>query len=277
MADITTTTAAVAIPELWTDYLLPAAEDSMIARRVSTTVMDNVGPGDTLHLPIIGSFTATAKTGGTDVTFSSNTDGERTIVLSNHFYVALVEENIVKKLAKPSYLAAVMGKAGTAVAQKVDTDVIALNDSLTEAVGTSTTTVTLTWANILAMIEDVDSNNVPPTERAFMFNAAGKQLLYALTNFTSSDFLTVGGVQRQSVASDPFGHIAGIPCYLSQKVTANEAYLIHKEAWGLGLADELIIMMETNDVRKQADLFSVAAIYGVKALRAGFGTVLHVT
>ena len=95
MANVTPTTAAKFIPEVWKDAILDYAERAFRIRNQVTNVSDLVS-GDTVHVPRVSEETAAAKSAGTAVTYSANTDGEASISIDQHAYEAKRIDDIVR-------------------------------------------------------------------------------------------------------------------------------------------------------------------------------------
>ena len=76
MANVTTTTAANFIPEMWRDAILDYAERKFELRNKVLDFSSMVANGgDILNIPKISEETAAAKSADTAVTYSANTDG----------------------------------------------------------------------------------------------------------------------------------------------------------------------------------------------------------
>ena len=89
MANVTTTTAAVFIPELWRDAILDYAERKFQLRNQVMDFSSELPSGDTLHIPKVSEETAAPKSAGSAVTYSANTDSEVTISVDQHHYEAI--------------------------------------------------------------------------------------------------------------------------------------------------------------------------------------------
>ena len=95
MANVTTTTAAKFIPEVWKEAILDYAEATFRIKNQVTNVSD-VATGDTVHVPRVSQETAAAKSAGSAVTYSAQTDGEASISIDQHAYEAKKIEDIVR-------------------------------------------------------------------------------------------------------------------------------------------------------------------------------------
>src|ERR1035437_9419748 len=96
MADITTTTAAVFLPTIWSTEVLLAAENALVAANLVRRFDSQVkGKGQILYIPTIANITATAKTANTDVVPTSNTETTITLNISSWYYAAVKIEDMV--------------------------------------------------------------------------------------------------------------------------------------------------------------------------------------
>ena len=121
MANVTTTTAANFIPELWSDALLDYAERMF---RLRNQVSDFSGMlsdgGDTLHIPKVTEETAAAKSADTAVSYSANTDGKIDLSVDQHHYEAKRIEDIVKVQESADLFDMYARSMGYAIAKKVE-------------------------------------------------------------------------------------------------------------------------------------------------------------
>ncbi|ANS03288.1 major capsid protein [uncultured Mediterranean phage uvDeep-CGR2-KM18-C269] len=89
MAEVTTTTAANFIPELWRDAILDYAERKF---QIRNQVMDfsslMADGGDILHIPKVTEETAATLSSGNAVTYGANTDGVINLTVDQHAYEA---------------------------------------------------------------------------------------------------------------------------------------------------------------------------------------------
>ena len=121
MANVTVTTAANFIPELWRDAILDYAERKFqIKNQVSDFSSMLSGGGDILHIPKVTEETAAAKSGGSAVTYSANTDGKIDLTVDQHHYEAKRIEDIVKVQESADLFNAYARSMGYALAKKVE-------------------------------------------------------------------------------------------------------------------------------------------------------------
>ena len=122
MADgnVTTTTAAVFIPELWRDAILDYAERKFELRNQVMDFSSELPSGDVLHIPKVTEETASAKSAGSAVTYQNNTDSEVTITVDQHHYEAKRIEDIVRVQESANLFGAYAQSMGYALAKKVE-------------------------------------------------------------------------------------------------------------------------------------------------------------
>lgn len=116
MANVTTTTAAVFIPELWRDAILDYAERKFQLRNQVMDFSSELPNGDVLHIPKVSEETAAAKSAGSAVTYSANTDSEVTITVDQHHYEAKRIEDIVRVQESANLFGAYAQSMGYALA-----------------------------------------------------------------------------------------------------------------------------------------------------------------
>ena len=122
MADgnVTTTTAANFIPEMWRDAILDYAERKFVLRnQVSDFSSMLAEGGDILNIPKVAEDTAAAKSAGTAVTYQNNTDGVIQLTVDQHHYEAKRIEDIVRVQESADLFNAYAKSMGYALAKKV--------------------------------------------------------------------------------------------------------------------------------------------------------------
>ena len=123
MADgnVTTTTAANFIPEMWRDAILDYAERQFQLRNqvldFSSMLADG---GDILNIPKVTEETAAAKSAGSAVTYTNNTDGVIQLTVDQHHYEAKRIEDIVRVQESADLFGAYAKSMGYALAKKVE-------------------------------------------------------------------------------------------------------------------------------------------------------------
>lgn len=176
MADITTTTAAVFIPELWSMETLRQQEAALVVaplvKRYDSLVK---GRGDTVHIPEVSNLVANDKLANTDVTLQAITENERTILIDQWKEASFLVEDIVKTQSNYDLMAEYTSKAGYAIARAVDTSLLALWSAFTNpAVGTYG--VDVTDPVLIAALQKLDEANAPLEDRAIILKPSQKAI-----------------------------------------------------------------------------------------------------
>ena len=119
MANVTTTTAANFIPEVWRDAILDYAERNFRLRNQVTDISDAI-EGDTIHVPRVSEETAAAKSADTAVTYSAQTDGETQVSMDQHHYEAKRIEDIVRVQSSYDLFNLYARSMGYGIAKKIE-------------------------------------------------------------------------------------------------------------------------------------------------------------
>ena len=119
MANVTTTTAANFIPEVWRDAILDYAERNFRLRNQVTDISDAI-EGDTIHVPRVSEETAAAKSADTAVTYSAQTDGETQVSMNQHHYEAKRIEDIVRVQSSYDLFNLYARSMGYGIAKKIE-------------------------------------------------------------------------------------------------------------------------------------------------------------
>ena len=127
MANFTTTTSAVFIPEVWkleviANYL-PNRVMPMLVRSVDRGPL---GKGDTIHIPRPGRSSAVAKAQGTGLTYTTDTAAELVLTIDQHYAVPHLFEDFVEALALPSLRQFYTQDAGEGIATQINSYLIGL-------------------------------------------------------------------------------------------------------------------------------------------------------
>jgi hypothetical protein len=278
---ITVTTADKFIPDVWSMEVLRATEDALImaplVKRYDALVASR---GDTIHVPNLSNLSANSKTANTSVTLQTVTETETTIDIDTHQEASFLVEDIAKVQSMYDLMSEYTSKAGYAIAEKVDTDLLGLYTGFTNSdVGTYGTDVTNPV--ILAAIEALDIANAPLEDRAFVFHPKQKTAIAQIDTFVRADYLGVYQTAKPAAVGPNsrylWGELWGIPAYYTNQVpttagtpTQYHNILFHKEALALALQQKPRVQSEYI-LEYLGTLVVVDVIYGVKGLRGAFG------
>lgn len=119
MAEVTTTTSAVFIPEVWQEAILNYAERQFRIRNQVTNVSD-VASGDTIHVPRVTEESAAVLSSGSAVTFGANTDGEVQISMDQHIVEGKRIGDLVRVQSSYDLFNLYSRSMGYAVAKKIE-------------------------------------------------------------------------------------------------------------------------------------------------------------
>ena len=301
--NVTVTTAANFIPELWSDETIAAYKSNLVVAN-KVTKMNHAGKkGDTVHIPSPTRGSASSKAAGTEVTLIAATEGVVNISINKHYEYSRLIEDIVAKQAQASLRAFYTDDSGYALAKQVDTDLLALfegfqgggttdgsyaaavigsdgSTAYNDAANTNTGNgAALADAGVRKMAQTLDDVDVPLMDRCIVIPPVEKKNLLGLSRFTEQAFVgELGG--GNSIRTGKVGDMYGMEVYVStnaQAITADDtstAYRIggmfHKSA----LAHVEQMAIRTQSQYKQewlADLYTADTLYGVGELRNDAG------
>ena len=215
MANVTTTTAAVFIPELWRDAILDYAERKFQLRNQVMDFSSELPSGDTLHIPKVSEETAAAKSAGSAVTYSANTDSEVTISVDQHHYEAKRIEDIVRVQESANLFGAYAQSMGYALAKKVE-NYLAV-DVLQSATGNDVTLSNdnqVTSALLRSGLEKLLAAGFDYADGETYLYASPASYMYLLSLQDFYDSSRRGDEQNPNV-SGSVGMIYGMPTYIS--------------------------------------------------------------
>ena len=215
MANVTTTTAAVFIPELWRDAILDYAERKFQLRNQVMDFSSELPNGDTLHIPKVSEETAAAKSAGSAVTYSANTDSEVTISVDQHHYEAKRIDDIVRVQESANLFGAYAQSMGYALAKKVE-NYLAV-DVLQSATGNDVTLTTdnqVTSAELRSGLQKLLDAGFDYADGETFLYASPASYMYLLGLQDFFDSSQRGDSQNPNV-SGSVGMIYGMPTYIS--------------------------------------------------------------
>lgn len=278
------TTSASYVPEIWPGMVVEFRDKNLVmANLVDRRDMDVAAGGDIFHYPITAAGTAVDYTAGTTLEESLQVDTDSVVDLTvDKFKIHpfAIPWNVSDQVKYDTF-ALSMRQAGEAVARSVDSAVHteALNLTATAQNDPAATdqTADLTISNITGAYTVLNVNDVPATDRAWIFHPSAYNELLNMTGnyFTSFDFR-----QGRPLETGMIGQILGAPVYLSTNVgtksegsPAETAYVnlyLHRDAVALAMQRNVEVESEY-DMNLQSTLGNVRAGFGVKTIRADHG------
>lgn len=278
MANITVTTAANFIPEIWSAEVKRAVESNLVMANL--VLRDFEGEirqkGDTVHVADISNLTVGDKAAGTDVSFEAVTEDKTSILIDKHKYAAFKLEDIVAVQSNVNLLSQYSSKIGYGLAKAVDTDLLSLYVALSQSVGADNTAITET--TFLSAIQYLDLADAPETDRSGVFSAGQKANFLAVDQFVRYDSTGIGG-QQNPILNGQFGELYGVRIFFTTNVTTTGSpagdhnLVFHKEAFALAMQRDIRVQSQYS-LKSLAEEVVGDVLYGVKEYRDSFGVVV---
>jgi len=214
-ANVTITTAASFIPEMWRDAILDYAERKFQLRNQVLDFSSMVANGgDILNIPKVAEETAASKSADTAVEYSANTDGVIQLNLNEHHYEAKRIEDIVRVQESADLFNAYSRSMGYALAKKVE-NFLALK--LQDGTGNDVTLATdnaPTTAEVRSGLQKLLDAGYDYTDGETFFYASPAMYMSLMSqgDFTQAN---LRGDTANPLASGQIMSIYGMPVYAS--------------------------------------------------------------
>ena len=310
--NVTVTSAANFIPEIWSDEIVAAYKRNLVAANVVKKMNFKGKKGDTVHIPSPTRGSASAKGATNAVTLIVNNESEVQISINKHYEYSRLIEDIVEAQALSSLRSFYTEDAGYALAKQVDTDLIQLGrtsnggaagaqydkgyiggDGTTAfdySANTNTGNATaLTDAAIRRTIQRLDDSDVPMDGRFFIIPPSSRNTLMGLARYTEQAFVGDAG-NGNTIRNGEIGNLYGMPVFVSSNADSASATATYP-ASGTAIARvclmghrDSVVLVEQMAIRSQTQykqeylgtLFTADTLYGVGELRdyAAFALVV---
>ena len=287
--NVTVTTAATFIPEVWSDEIVAAYKKSLVMANLVKKMSFKGKKGDTVHIPSPVRGDASAKTAGNQVTLIAATEGDIAVSINNHFEYSRLIEDIVEAQALSSLRSFYTDDAGFALGKKVDSSLIQLgrgarsgnaaNQAYTGGIigstgaaytsGTSNAAA-IADAGIRKAIQLLDDQDVPMDGRSLVVPPTARNSMLGVARFTEQAFKGTGS----TLMNGEFGDIYGVKVYVSTNCdtaagntsTDRVALMFHRD-WAV-LVEQLGVRAQTQYKQEYlGTLFTADTLYGVSELR----------
>ena len=284
--NVTVTTAATFIPEVWSDEIVATYKKSLVAANLIKKMNFKGKKGDTVNIPVPTRGSATAKAANTQVNLNVATENNIPVLINKHFEYSRMVEDIVDVQALASMRQFYTDDAGYALAKVVDSSIIQLGRGVNGGDGTAdytgaysgadgTTAYTgtagaLTDAAIRRTIQRLDDQDVPMEGRFLIVPPSSRNTLMGLARYTEQAFVGETG-SSNTIRNGEIGNLYGVPVFVSSNAdTATDgdriALMGHKD---------FAVLVEQMGVRSQTQykqewlgtLFTADTLFGVKELR----------
>lgn len=288
---VTKTTAATFIPEIWSDEVVAAYKKHLVAANLFKKMSFKGKKGDTVNIPSPTRGAASVKAASTAVTLIAATETNIPVLINKHYEYSRFIEDIVEVQALSSLRRFYTDDAGYSLAKQIDTDMVQLGrtfnggaataaytggyaggDGTTAYVAANNNQSALTDAAIRRTIQRLDDNDVPTDGRFFMIPPSARNTLMGLDRYTAMDFVGEAG-NANTIRNGQIGNLYGMPVYVtsncdttSGSAAARVALMGHKDA--AVLVEQLGIRSQTQYKQDYlSTLYTSDTIYGVKELR----------
>jgi hypothetical protein len=280
MPNVSTTTAANFIPEIWSKEI-QVARDRTIGLGETVDRLDSLAAkgGDIIHTPKMANMTAADKAANTQLTFVSNTEGEVQLVINKHKVTPFAIEDIVAVQSAYELRNKYTSRAGESISLAFEADIAAAFNGagFTQEVGDKTsggTTTRLAMTSLTKAARLLNSANVPQTDRYFAVDAFGLEQLSNIEGFQRYDSMGEAGLIRKG---KPSGRLFGFEIVLTNSVGAalpvvtnvGTMFAYHKDA--VQAAIQKFSIETEYSVRDLATLVAVQQIYGTVGARFDHG------
>lgn len=259
--NMTTTTAALHIDEVWPGDVIRAMEfDLVIAPRVYRE-WKFAGHGDVYHIPRIPNIEAETKSASTSVTFRTYTDTEQQITINVHQASAYKVEDITTLLSKTPIANEMKRKIGYALGRAVDVNLATLPQNFSQIIGTLGSE--LNYDNMVAAWALLAAAGYSLNDNCTWFLSPG-----AVAGFLKQEIVInqLYAGDRRAVQTANVGNMLGAPIIQTNLTRApsagqSESFLVYKQAMALIMAQE-VKMVSEYIAQDLADVIVGHQVYG---------------
>jgi len=214
MANITRTSAASFVPQIWANTALEILRSKVVLAKLVTRDSDIAAfqVGDTLNIPYPGAFVANDKAANTAVTLQVPTATTTSVQLNKHKEASFIVEDAARALANQDIMQRYMEAAIIPIAEQIESDLLGLYSSFSNSVGTSGTDITAT--TIRSARKKLNDLKAPTDNRALVVST--KDEIAILGDSTLQTFFAFA--QAQAPQEGSIGRLYGFDVYVSQLV-----------------------------------------------------------
>jgi N4-gp56 family major capsid protein len=214
MADITTTSGAAFIPQIWANTALEILRNKVVLAKLVTRDSDVAAfqVGDTLNVPYPGSMVANDKAANTGVTLQVPTSTTTSLTLNKHKEASFILEDRFAATANQDVIARYVDAAVIAIAEQIETDIWGVASTFTNNVGTYG--ADLNYAALLQASKKLTDNKAPLEGRALVIST--KDELAIRSDSTLQNYFAFA--KPETVMNGAIGHLGGFDVYSSQLV-----------------------------------------------------------
>jgi hypothetical protein len=276
--NIGATAASSFRPNVWSkEVLMFVKENLVLLPLIKHYDADVKSSGQTLEIPNVSAISANLKSQNTAVTLNYTTETKTTITLNQHYESSFLVEDLVKVQSSYDLRSDYTRAAAYAISEKIDSIIAAAMCASFTGYGAYGSA--LNDNLILTVNRYLSENKAPRTDRSIVVHPKGEAEMLAIDKFVRYDSL------GQPADSNPtktgkIGQIYGAEVFVSNNLryldTVTDEYdsvFFHKEAYAIAMQME----PRTQAQYKQEYLgwlITVDVMFGLAALRSGFGFVM---
>tara|TARA_R100001079_G_scaffold107848_1_gene77450 strand:- start:342 stop:1187 length:846 start_codon:yes stop_codon:yes gene_type:complete len=270
----TSSTLSELYTEIVAEALFVASEKSIMRPLVKNYAIS--GGGKSVEVPIYAAVSAAAVSEASDLSNTAINPTSVTITASENGIMTTLTD--LARNAAPRNVAADIGRLfGEAIAKKQDTDLTALFDGFSTAVGSGSTA--LTAALVFQSIANVRNAGVSMDGVSAVLHP---MVAYDLKANLTNTFANANGndLANEALRNGFVGRLGGVPIYETTNIdndgTAGDYKqgVFHKDALGLAMMQDLKIETQ-RDASLRADEIVATSVYGVGELNDTYGVELH--
>lgn len=262
MPNVTVTTAAIHIGEVWPRDVIRAQEFKLIIAPRVFREWKFAGFGDVYHVPRIPNLTAASKAAGTPWVPEALTDTEQTVTINIHQVAGVEVENIASLLSNTNLVSEYKRKIGYALGRAVDVNLAALPQNFSQIVGSLG--VELTYDNLLAAWLLMANTGIELQDGCTWYLSPG-----AIAGLLKQDVFTsqtYQGDNPKAVQQAKVGDILGAPVLMSNLTRApaasqSESFLLYRQSLALIMAQTPKMVTESIAL-DLADVIGAHQVYG---------------
>jgi hypothetical protein len=274
-AQMTTTTGAKFIPEIWSkDAELAREANLVLAKKVKRYDSDVKNGGNKVHIPFVSNLVATAVADNTAVTFQAPTETEIQITLNRNYESSFAVQDILSVQSGYDLAKLYAEKIGYALSQKIDTDIAGLYAGLSQVVGDGTTEIT--EANVARALLYLDNANAPMTDRFLVVRPSTMYSLRQIAAFTEWHNTGKEGIQvgrNGGMVGDVFGVSVEVSTSIVSVTNFAQNLLFQRDAFALAIQKDVTV-----EEQRRPDFLATgyiaSAIWGFVELRDDHGVVI---
>ena len=266
--------AAGFVPELWSAKVLDATHTRLVlVPLVDHSWEKELTKGDTMNIGVLNTVTATEVTIGTEGIINDIATGALKQIVVNQYYEApVVIGDMTDLQSQVNLVAKAQRESGYAVAKQMDTSIAALFASLNTVRGTDG--MSLTDDLLIASVEEMDEDDVPPDNRYWIFDPSAKADFLKMDKFVTADYIRGEDVVKTGLFGERYGSRIYITNNLAAATTGNYGCYLHKEALAfIGQENNKVDRVE--QPLKHQITINTTALWGVKEMRDTWGVPIY--